>query len=106
MRRLLRVFSCVLLLGRVPVGRWPGSGRAGRADQPPPRRHARHHQQAGALRQPDGRGRLRRALHHVRAALLGVPRVRGVLGTRRAQPALRRRPRRPRPAAADSAAAA
>src|SRR3546814_10443789 len=67
-----------------------GAGPADGSGFAVPCGHARDREQTCALRRTAGRCRLWRAMQHVRAAFEHLPRIRGVLGERRAQCALRR----------------
>lgn len=76
LRRLLCAFSCVFLLGRVPFRRRRRTRRTDRPHQPADGCHERYREQAGTLRRAARRGRLRRSLHRLRAALEYLPRIR------------------------------
>lgn len=103
LRCLLRLFSCLVLLGR---GRRRHAGRrAGGVDRqadPAPTGHARYRSAVAALRGVAWRRRPCGSLRDTSATRQRVPRVCSVVGERRNQPALRRRASCARAAAADA----
>jgi hypothetical protein len=93
-RRLLRPLSRLVLLDRgAPASRRPDAARSHDEDRASPSSDARHRATVAALRRARGHDWEFGEMHDSPAATLTVPRVSGLVDRRRAQRALRPRPR-------------